>query len=157
MVNITKFSPLQTSNFNPLYYYIIMSMYEDRAYRQLPIYKKAGEIIQTTSALIESFEEKDLADPIKGLMIENAMTMQAKIVNAEAGDFYSHRMDNAVLIKLAARELRSQTYLCEAMELTCRDYLNILREEIEEFRVLYLSWVKSFDVANDIKDEWSID
>ncbi len=132
-------------------------MIEETAYRKLPIYKKAGSIIQTTAALVECFEEKDLAEPIKSLMLENAMTLQAKVVNAEAGDFYSHRMDNAVLIKLAARELRSQTFLCEAMDLVSKDYLNLLRNEINEFRVIFLEWVRSFDTANDIRDEWSFD
>jgi len=125
-------------------------------YRDLGVFGKAEEIVEITSAIIASFrddvEENGL---IAQLMMENALRLPAKIANAEGGDIYSHRLDNAVLIKLAARELNSQTYLCKQLELTDPVYLRLLRTEIETFRHLFLDWVDTFDPTNDIVDEWN--
>ena len=33
-------------------------------------------------------------------------------------------------------------------------YLKVLRDAIEEFRVLFIEWVNGFDKSNDIPDEW---
>lgn len=125
-------------------------------YRDLGVFSKAEEIVEITSAIVASFrddvEENGL---IAQLMMENALRLPAKIANAEGGDIYSHRLDNAVLIKLAARELNSQTYLCKQLELTDPVYLRLLRTEIESFRHLFLDWVDTFDPSNDIVDEWN--
>ncbi len=125
-------------------------------YRELNVFKKAEEIVEITSAIVASFkDENEEQGLVAQLMMENALKLPAKIANAEGGDIYSHRIDNAVLIKLAAKELNSQTYLCKQLELTDPAYLRILREEIEKFRALFLNWVNSFDSNNDIVDEWN--
>lgn len=124
-------------------------------YRNLGVFGKAEEIVEITSAIIASFRE-DVEENglIAQLMMENALKLPAKIANAEGGDIYSHRLDNAILIKLAARELNSQTYLCKQLELTDPVYLHLLRTEIENFRHLFLAWIDTFDPSNDIVDEW---
>ena len=33
-------------------------------------------------------------------------------------------------------------------------YLKVLRDAIEEFRILFIEWVNGFDKSNDIPDEW---
>ncbi len=125
-------------------------------YRELSVFKKAEEIVEITSAIVASFKDENEEEGLVAqLMMENALKLPAKIANAEGGDIYSHRMDNAVLIKLAAKELNSQTYLCKQLELTDAAYLRILRDEIEKFRNLFLLWVNSFDSTNDIVDEWN--
>lgn len=125
-------------------------------YRELSVFKKAEEIVEITSAIVASFKDENEEEGLVAqLMMENALRLPAKIANAEGGDIYSHRMDNAVLIKLAAKELNSQTYLCKQLELTDAAYLRILRDEIEKFRNLFLLWVNSFDSTNDIVDEWN--
>lgn len=125
-------------------------------YRELNVFKKAEEIVEITNAIVASFKEENEEEGLVAqLMMENALKLPAKIANAEGGDIYSHRMDNAVLIKLAAKELNSQTYLCKQLELTDAAYLRILRSEIEKFRNLFLEWVNSFDSNNDIVDEWN--
>ncbi len=127
----------------------------DMSYRNLGVFSKAEEIVEITSAIVASFRE-DVEENglIAQLMMENALRLPAKIANAEGGDIYSHRLDNAILIKLAARELNSQTYLCKQLELTDPVYLRLLRTEIESFRHLFLDWVDTFDPSNDITDEW---
>lgn len=127
----------------------------DMRYRELTVFGKAEEIVEITNAIIASFrEDVEESGLVAQLMMENALKLPAKIANAEGGDIYSHRMDNAVLIKLAARELNSQTYLCKQLELADVEYLRLLRREIEQFRHLFLDWIDTFDPTNDIVDEW---
>jgi len=86
----------------------------------------------------------------------NAYMLGPKIAGAEAADLYTLRMENAVLIKIHARELLTQTSFCKAEKLSKPEYLKLLRDEIENFRILFVEWVKSFDKENDIKDDWGL-
>lgn len=123
---------------------------------KLPVYVKAMELVDITRAIVDSIdEEKDELHVGEGMM-GNAYIIPAKIAGAEGGDLYSIRMDNAVLIKLAARELQAQTSLCLAEEICDPRYLYMLREEIANFRKLFIEWIRSFDKSNDIEDEWNI-
>lgn len=122
----------------------------------MPVYQKAKEIVDITRAIVDSMEEERDELSMGSAMMGNAYIIPAKIAGAEGGDLYSIRMDNAVLIKLAARELQAQTSFCKAEGLSDPKYLQLLRDEIAAFRLLFIEWVKSFDKNNDIDDEWNI-
>ncbi|TDE44518.1 hypothetical protein E0I26_08105 [Flavobacterium rhamnosiphilum] len=90
-------------------------------------------------------------------MLENAMIIPAKIAGAEAGDLYDLRMENAAIIRKAARELYVQAGSLRFEEgITDKDYIILLRKEIDEFRLLFIDWVAGFDMWNYIKDEWGL-
>lgn len=129
---------------------------DSQKHYSLPVFKKAEEIltiVQTLSEVID--KEKDVL--LMGeQMLTNAYVLPVKIVGAESGDLYSIRYDNATLIKLAARELQAQTSLLKEEKLCDKKYIELLRNEIEEFRILFIEWVKGFDKLNDIEDEWDI-
>ena len=123
---------------------------------KLPVFKKAMQIGELTRVIVETFDkEKDIFNMYEQ-MLTNAYILGAKISGAEAADLYSIRMDNATLIKIHARELLAQTSLCKSENLCDNEYLDMLRKEIEDFRVMFIEWVKTFDRTNDIKDEWDI-
>jgi len=125
-------------------------------HRKLPVFKKAMQIAELTHALVETFDKtKDIFN-LRSQMMENAYILGAKIAGAEGGDIYSLRMENAVLIKINARELLTTTSLCKQQKLCDQDYLQLLRNEIEEFRKLFVDWVATFDRTNDIEDDWGI-
>jgi hypothetical protein len=124
-------------------------------YEKLPVFIKAREIGEITRTIVETIDsEKDLFN-LKEFMLTNAYILGAKIAAAEGGDLYSIRMENAVLIKIAARELLTQTTMCKHERLCNQQYLHLLRDEIENFRQLYLAWIQTFDKSNDIEDGWS--
>jgi len=123
--------------------------------QKLPLYAKALQIVEITNMLTEAFyEDKDQLNIAEQMKL-NAHSIPAKIAGAEAGDLYSLRMESATMIKIAARELNAQTTLCKHMQLANKDYLQLLRDEIDQFRILYLQWVRSFDPNNDAPDEWT--
>jgi len=124
-------------------------------YRKLEVFHKGIEIVELTNAIVDCFSEHSEGKMIGELMLENAHIIPAKIANAEGGDLYTHRMDMATLIKLSARELMNQINLVKHLELIDPDYVNLLVDELNEFRELFLSWVAGFDQTNDVGDEWS--
>ncbi len=125
-------------------------------HEKLPVFKKAMQIAELTRVLVDTFDKKKDVFHLHEQMMENAYVLGAKIAGAEGGDIFSLRMENAVLIKISARELLSSTSLCKQQKLCDQDYLQLLRNEIDEFRKLFIEWVASFDRTNDIGDDWGI-
>jgi len=42
------------------------------------------------------------------------------------------------------------------LDINEEDYVDLLREKIEEFRLLFVDWIRSFDKTYDIPDNWAI-
>ena len=133
---------------------------------KMPIYQKAYEIMQLGRKIgaLVSKEDVETADEAEGEMlenyamyiIENSLMIPAKIAGAEGADIYDIRMENASIIRKAAREILTS---CTGMQLCGYkedDYIQLLRGEIEEFRVLFAEWVKSFDQFNYHIDRWGL-
>ena len=128
----------------------------ERSYKELPIFLKAMEIVEITKALTESIDDKADKFHVCEQMMANAYVLGAKIAGAEGAGIYRIRMENAVLIKLAACELKAQTSLCKAENLTENDYLQLLRSEIDLFRELFITWVNGFDLSDNYDDGWGL-
>lgn len=82
------------------------------------------------------------------------MIIPAKIAGAQAVDLYDLKMENATIIRKSARDL----YVFAGSlrfedDIQDKDYIHLLRNEIDEFRLLFIDWVASFDVWNYIKDD----
>jgi hypothetical protein len=120
-----------------------------------PLMKKANEIVSLTHALVGSLDEarKELYG---GMMMEDAMVTSAKFAGAEGVNDYILKMENATIMKVHARHLNSMTYQLAVEETHAEEHLNLLREAIEEFRVLFVDWVKSFDSADKYDDGWGL-
>ncbi len=120
-----------------------------------PLMKKAKEIVSLTHALVGSLDEarKELYG---GMMMEDAMVMSAKFAGAEGVSDYILKMENAIIMKVHAGHLHSMTYQLAMEETHAEEHLNLLREAIEEFKVLFVIWVKSFDSANKYDDGWGL-
>ena len=125
----------------------------------MPIYQKAEQIFRLTEGLVQIIpvENEFLQETTVRYMLENAMLIPVKIAGAEGGDLYDLRMENATIIRRAARELYVQAGSLRFEEgITDKDYIELLRNTIEEFRLLFIDWVASFDVWNYIKDSWGL-
>lgn len=59
-------------------------------------------------------------------MIGNAYMLGAKIANAEGGELYTLKMEQATIIKMAARELLTETSSYKAQGLSNPEYLQLL-------------------------------
>lgn len=126
---------------------------------QFPLYQKAEQIFKITQGLVETIPaENDFLQETTALfMIEDAMIIPAKIAGAYAVGLYDLKMENATIIRKAARDLyvHAGSLRFEA-DIHDKDYIRLLRSEIDEFRLLFIDWVASFDVWNYIKDDWGL-
>jgi hypothetical protein len=126
---------------------------------KMPIFKKAEQIFQLTEGLVQIIpvDNEFLQETTVRFMLENAMIIPAKIAGAEAGDLYDLRMENAAIIRKSARELYVQAGSLRFEEdIANKDYITLLRNEIDEFRLLFVDWVAGFDQWNYIKDNWGL-
>jgi len=125
----------------------------------MPIYQKAEQIFKLTEGLVHIIpvENEFLQETTVQYMLENAMIIPVKIAGAEGGDLYDLRMENAAIIRKAARELYVQAgSLRYEEDVADKDYIELLRNTIDEFRLLFIDWVAGFDVWNYIKDSWGL-
>lgn len=130
----------------------------DEAHR-MPIFQKAEQIFKLTEGLVHIIpaDNEFLQETAVRFMLENAMIIPVKIAGAEGGDLYDLRMENAAIIRKAARELYVQAGSLRYEEgIKDKDYIELLRNTIDEFRLMFIDWVDGFDVWNYIKDSWGL-
>ncbi|MDF2156221.1 hypothetical protein [Algoriphagus sp. CAU 1675] len=127
---------------------------QERIY-QHPLMKKAKEIIGLTRALVGSLDEarKELYG---GIMMDDAMILSAKFSSAEAIPDFVLKMEKAVLMKVHAKSLNSMTYQLALEETHAEEHLALLRQAIEEYRLLFIDWVTGFDSSEKSDDGWGI-
>ena len=123
----------------------------------LPIYKKGEEIFEVVNQISELIpEEDDRLQDIKGQMLGDAMMLTVKIAGAESGDLYDLRMEAAAIIRKAARDLMVTNHSLEMFGFKEVEYFNIVRDLIEEYRLLFIEWVADFDKWNYVIDRWGL-
>jgi hypothetical protein len=80
----------------------------------------------------------------------------AKIVNAEGGDMYAIRMENAAIIRRAGNNLKLHIHTLRMFGFEHTEYYTMVRQKVEEYRVLFIDWVASFDKSNYFIDDWGL-
>jgi hypothetical protein len=125
-------------------------------YRKLPVYKKAEEILELAEVIADAITEDDKKDHLEREILSNAMLIGAKIAGAEGGKLYSLRMENAVIIKLAIRDMMNAIICTEMFEIGEEDYVDLMRDKVEEFRLEFIEWIRGFDKTLDIPDNWAV-
>lgn len=133
-----------------------MSNYEKT--QQLPIYQKAELLFQLVESLAASLpEENELLQSMKDIMRADAMMLPAKIAGAEAGGIYSIKMQNAAIIRYHAMSLYTQVGGLRMYDDTIdKKFIQHIRTEIENFRLLFINWVNGFDKSDYIWDDWEL-
>ena len=129
----------------------------DKTY-QMPIMIKALEIVKLAEGLDKLIpEDNEYLQATRGFMLENAFVIPAKIAGAEGGNLYDLRMENAAIIRKAARELSVQAgALRYEKGINANDYISLIRNEIDNFRELFVDWVAGFDKNEYIPDSWGL-
>lgn len=132
----------------------------------MPLYQKAREISYLAHHLAESIDKTDLEEQddldreiledIASDFLKNSFDIPSLILRAEIVSFYAIKMENAVIIRKTAQELLRDLDEFETLGFQETEYLNILRDEIESFRHLFVQWVKTFDPEVYMIDRWGI-
>jgi hypothetical protein len=129
----------------------------ERPAENLPIYKKGKEIYDVVSKICELIpDDNEHLQFVKGNMLSDAAQLMVKVAGAEGGDLYDLRMEAAAIIRKAARDLKVSNHSLEMFGFEEVEYFDIVRDLIEEYRLLFIEWVESFDKWNYIKDDWGL-
>jgi len=118
------------------------------------LYNQARAIYKCAAIFCETLEG-EMAEITSGLIMQNAMMLCPKIIGAEGADLYLLRMENASIIRTNCRELETQIKAADLFGICNADYKNIVLDEIEKFRLLFIDWVKNFE-KDDHEDEWGL-
>lgn len=122
-----------------------------------PIYEKAMEIVDLVDHIMEAAPEGDeMLQHMIGQMQGDAILIPTKIAGAEGGDLYDLRMENAAIIRKAARDLIVGLRGLEMFGFHEPQYFDLLRKEMEEFRLMFIEWVAGFDQGNYVIDRWGL-
>lgn len=134
--------------------------------RQMPLFIKAQEISELVRHLVKTVEntdikfkrkvEKEMLQDNLNYLMENSMIIPAKIAGAAGVDLYDIKMENAAIIRKAARELILDARGIQTYGFKDTEYLDLLRKEVDEFRILFAEWVKTFDPWEYIIDRWGL-
>ena len=130
---------------------------ENIDFTKLPIYKKGKDIfhlVENITALIP--DDDALLCDTKRFMYEDAAMIPAKIAGAVGGDLYDIKMENATLIRKAARDLILHCRSLEMEGFSHPEYLDLIRKEIEDLRLLFVDWVSGFDQSDHLEDDWGL-
>jgi len=123
----------------------------------LLIFKKGSEILELVFKITDLIPEEDEhLQLFKGFILEDALQLTGKVVNAEAGDLYDLRMENAAIIRKAANDLMVQSHSLEMFGFEYVEYYTMVRELIEEYRLVFIDWVAGFDQSNYLVDRWGL-
>jgi hypothetical protein len=125
--------------------------------KTLPIYKKGKEIFDVVNQICELIpEDNELLQHTKAMMLSDAALLTVKVAGAETGELYDIKMENAAIIRKAARELMIQNHSLEIFGFKEVEYFNIVRKLIEEYRLLFIDWVAGFDKWDYMIDRWGL-
>ncbi len=125
--------------------------------RNLPIYKKGKEISDIVRKIGELIpENNENLQEIKGMMLFDAAQLCVKIAGAEAAGLYDIKMESAAIIRKAAKDIILHYHSLKMFGFKEYEYFKIVRDLVEEYRLLFIEWVAGFDKWNYCIDRWGL-
>lgn len=121
------------------------------------LFEKGKEISEVVRAILDLCpDDNEMLKEVAGWMMGDAYNLSVKVAGAEGGDLYDLKMENASIIRKSARELVVNTHGLEMHGFEETDYFTLIREHVEEYRLLFIDWVETFDKWNYIIDRWGL-
>lgn len=124
---------------------------------KLPIFRKGEEIYDLVTRITDLIpEDNEHLVFVKSCMLDDAAQLTVKVAGAEAAGLYDLKMENAALIRKAARDLMVQQHSLDMFGFENVEYYQMVRDLIEEYRLLFIDWVAGFDKWDYIIDRWGL-
>lgn len=130
-----------------------------------PLFIKAQQIDELVSKVADLIEECDedadaemqMMQHFKEYLTNSSRLIPAKIAGVFDDEiFYDVKMETATIIRREARYILAYTTSLKELSFKDVDYLKLIRDEIEEFRILFAEWVKTFNKQNYKIDGWGL-
>jgi hypothetical protein len=123
----------------------------------LPIYKKGQEIFDLVHRITDLIpEDNEYLMFVKSSMLGDAALLTVKVAGAEAAGLYDLKMENAAIIRKAARDLVVSQHSLDDFGFKESEYCEMGRDLVEEYRLLFIDWVAGFDKWDYIIDRWGL-
>jgi hypothetical protein len=124
------------------------------------LFGKWQEVVFLLKGIIAPFmDEENEDDPMLRDMardlFSDAHIVGAKIKSSDAGGIYVLRMENAAIIRKLAQGIASGLLLFIEDAEVDESYIHVVRNEIAEFRKLFIEWVTTFE-KDEFVDEWGL-
>ena len=129
---------------------------EDARVASLPIIQKAGKISDLINAFAEVLGNSEAENQYKTVLIAAGFEVCNKLVLAESSHYYNDKLEQALLVKMAIKKVLHQLAGIDVLGLSDINYSNLIKSEIEEFRIIFNEWVLSFDKSTFSSDGWNI-
>jgi hypothetical protein len=124
---------------------------------RVPLFLKGREIFDLTTQIVALIpEENEMLQSFKGFMLEDAALLSVKVAGAESTELYDIKMECATLIRKAGRDMLAHCSNLEMFGFRETHYLHLIREAIEEYRLLFIEWVQDFDPWDFVIDRWGL-
>jgi hypothetical protein len=130
---------------------------EEIKFENIPLYLKGKEIMDVVRHIASLIpDDNKHLQHIKGFMISDAAQLTVKVAGAHGAGLYDLKMEAATIIRKAARDLVVQSHSLKIFGFKEVEYFKIVRELVEEYRLLFIEWVASFDKWDYIIDRWGL-
>ena len=126
--------------------------------KNLPIYKKALEIAKTARLLASTLNGHD-KEMYEYHLNESAMIIAAKLAGAIGGGSWLVAIQNAAIVRSHAEWMLTATSGLKHMTKADKNYVKVLRADMEEFRELFKDWVTELhkmEKEDFDEDEWGL-
>jgi hypothetical protein len=100
--------------------------------------------------------QDDPGNELKACILFDAAQLTVNVAGAEAAGLYDLKMENAAIIRKAARDLMVQQHSLDMFGFEYVEYYQIVRDLIEEYRLLFIDWVAGFDKWDYLIDRWGL-
>ena len=135
-------------------------------WRTLPVFRQGVVILHLVEHIIEGIKLEDQIpnSPYKltlfqrhtSRMMGNAILIPSAIATAHGVDLYDLKMENATVVRKAAREIIRDSKGLLASGYKDEEYLNLLADAIETLRPIFAQWIQTFDSSQYIIDRWGL-
>lgn len=121
------------------------------------LYNKWREVVFMLKGLLSGIAEKDndYHGHIAGQLLGDAYLAGVKIMSSEAGGLYILRMGNVAIVRELATGIYSGLLLFKEDDIVDEEHIRIVRDEIDNFRKLFIEWVNTFQ-KDEFEDEWGL-
>ena len=125
--------------------------------KSLLLYRKGKEVYELVRSITDLIPDDDKELHFtKQFMIEDAMKLSVKVAGASGAGLYDLKMESAAIIRKAAKDLMVQNHTLEMFDFKEVHYFDMVRDLIEEYRLLFIDWVAGFDQWDYIIDRWGL-
>jgi hypothetical protein len=123
---------------------------------ELPLYKKGQEIAEVVFCIADIIPEDESLNMVKDFMCEDVLVMTSKIIAAHFAPYYDIKMESAIMIRKAAMDMQLHYQALRMFGFEDFKYYNIVLNLLEEYRLLFIEWIKDFEPCEYVEDRWGL-